>query len=67
MAGKTVTDAVSQYGVSTKSKLSNAAVSGAPEDQLRGPLEALVRDLAELSGLPPKAVQLVGETTLSDI
>jgi hypothetical protein len=67
LAGKTVADAVSHYGANTKSKLANAAISGAPEDQLRGPLETFVRDLAELGGLPPGAVRLVGETTLSDI
>jgi hypothetical protein len=43
------------------------AISGAPEDQLRGPLEALIRDLAELGGLPAGSVHLIGETTLSDI
>ena len=67
MAGKTVADAVSQYGASTKSKLASVAITGAPEDQLRGPLETLVRELAELGGLPPASVQLIGETTLSDI
>ena len=67
LAGKTVADAVSHYGASTKSKLADAAISGAPEDQLRGPLEALVRDLAELAGLPTGSVHLIGETTLSDI
>ena len=67
MAGKTVADAVSQYGASTKSKLASIAISGAPEDQLRGPLEALIRDLAELGGLPAGSVHLIGETTLSDI
>jgi hypothetical protein len=67
LAGKTVADAVSHYGASTKSKLASIAISGAPEDQLRGPLEALIRDLAELGGLAPSSVQLIGETTLSDI
>ena len=67
MPEKTVAIAVSQYGASTKSKLASAAISGAPEDQLRGPLEALVRDLAEIGGLPAGAVHLIGETTLSDI
>lgn len=62
---KTVADAVSAYGASTKAKLANIAIAGAPEDQLRGPLEALVRDLAEIAGLPPGAVHLVGETSLS--
>ena len=41
MAGKTVADAVSHFGASAKSKLANVAISGAPEDQLRGPLETL--------------------------
>jgi hypothetical protein len=42
-------------------------VTGAPEDQLRGPLEELVRDLSEVAGLPPAAVDLVGETTLAHL
>ena len=67
MAVKTVATAVSDFGASAKAKLSNPAISGAPEDQLRGPLEVLLHDLAEIVGLPPKAVDLVGETTLSDI
>lgn len=67
MAAKNLADAVSQYGASTKSKLVDPAISGAPEDQLRGPLEALVRDIAELAGLPTGSVHLIGETTLSDI
>jgi hypothetical protein len=47
--------------------LTSAAITGAPEDQLRGPLEALVRDLAEAAGLPAGAVHLVGETTLAHL
>lgn len=38
--------AIGAFGAETKAKLSNKAASGAPEDQLRGPLEALFRDLA---------------------
>ena len=64
---KTVADAVSAFGASAKSKLSNVAVSGAPEDQLRGPLEALARDLAEIGGLPAGTVHLVGETSLAEL
>ena len=67
MAGKTLAEAVSAYGASVKAKLANIAISGAPEDQLRGPLEALVRDLAATEGMPANAVELVGETTLSDL
>jgi len=64
---KEVATAVSAFGASAKSKLSNPAISGAPEDQLRGPLEALVRALAEASGLPSNSVHLVGETPQADL
>lgn len=64
MAVKTVTSSVSNFGASAKAKLTNVAISGAPEDQLRGPLETLLHDLAEIGGLPAKAVNFVGETTL---
>lgn len=67
MAGKTVADAVSNFGASAKAKLSNVAISGAPEDQLRGPLDTLLHNLAEISGLPRKAINLVGEATLKHL
>lgn len=67
MAAKTLADVVSAYGASAKAKLANIAISGAPEDQLRGPLEALIRDLAVIDGMPASSVQLVGETTLSEL
>jgi hypothetical protein len=67
LAGKTLADAVSKFGASVKPKLTNVAISGAPEDQLRGPLETLVQSLAELAGLPGGSVHLVGETTQSDL
>ena len=67
MTGKTVAVAVSAYGASLKSKLANIAITGAPEDQLRGPLEALFRDLAEIGGLSVGSVHLVGETTLAEL
>ncbi len=53
---QTLAAAVSAFGASAKAKLANKAVSGAPEDQLRAPLEALVLDLASLAGFPPKAI-----------
>ena len=58
---------VSAFGAATKRKLASKAASGAPEDQLRAPLEALVADLAGLTGLPSKAVTLVGESTLAHL
>jgi hypothetical protein len=57
--------AISAFGALSKKKLSNVAASGAPEDQLRAPLEALARELAILSGLPDGAATLVGESALS--
>ena len=60
-------EAVSAFGREAKSKLSNPVASGAPEDQLRAPLEALIPDLAELTGLHPGTVVMVGETSLADI
>ena len=60
-------EAVSAFGRATKSKLSNPVASGAPEDQLRAPLDALIPHLAELAGLHPGTVVMVGETSLADI
>ncbi len=59
--------AISEFGAATRRKLANRAASGAPEEQLRGPLETLVVDLAGLSGLPARAVTLVGETPLAHL
>ena len=67
MAEKTVASAVSAYGASVKPKLTSIAIAGAPEDQLRGPLESFIKNLAEIGGLSAGAIELVGETTLSDI
>jgi hypothetical protein len=64
---QSISDAVSKFGANLKPKLSGIAIEGAPEDQLRGPLDALVRDLAAVVGLPANAVHLVGETSLGDL
>ena len=58
---------ISQFGTTAKGKLANAAVTGAPEDQLRAPLETLVLQLAELAGHRTNTVKLVGETTLAHL
>ena len=63
----TLQQTVSAFGREAKSKLSNPIAIGAPEDQLRAPLEALVADLAELAGLRSGTVVMVGETSLADI
>ena len=63
----TFQEAISRFGLEAKSRLSNPGASGAPEDQLRAPLETLVANLAELTGLPPGSVVTVGETSLADL
>ena len=67
MPGKTLAGIVSAYGATVKPKLANIAIGGAPEDQLRGPIDTLFRDLAEIGGLPVGSVHLVGETTLVNL
>ncbi len=63
----TLGSAVSVFGKSAKAKLSNPAARGEPEDQLRAPLEDLVKDLSELCGLPRDVVAPVGESSLAEI
>ena len=63
----TLQEAVSTFGAEAKSKLTNPGASGAPEDQLRTPLEGLIAKLAELTGLPAGTVVAVGETSLADL
>ena len=63
----TLQEAISRFGREAKSKLSNRSASGAPEDQLRAPLEALVASLAELAGLPRGSIVAVGETSLAEL
>ena len=59
--------AISNFGASAKATLSNVAISGQPEDQLRTPLVALVKALATLTGIAGQDTELVGETRLSDL
>lgn len=59
-------NAASAFGRSTAAKLSNIAISGAPEDQLRGPLELFITDLALIAGYSSGNVILVGETSLAE-
>jgi len=54
--------AVSKFGAAAAAKLNNPAAVGQPEDQLRAPLETLVKELAEAVGQPASMTRLVGET-----
>ena len=56
---------MSRFGTLLKSKLSGQGASGAPEDQLRAPLEGLIADVADLLLFKPGEVVAVGEMTLS--
>jgi hypothetical protein len=58
--------AVSRFGASLKPKFSGAAVTGSPEDQLRGPLETLVQDVAGAL-MPAADVVMIGETSLVEL
>ena len=57
--------AVSRFGTVLKSKLSGRGAAGAPEDQLRAPLEALVADVAGIVLFKPGDVVAVGESTIT--
>lgn len=59
--------AFSQFGATAKAKLRDPAATGAPEDQLRAPLETLIRDLGVLLGYPPGSIVPIGENSLSDL
>jgi hypothetical protein len=60
--------AVSRFGRAAAAKLSGtAAVGGAPEDQLRAPLEGLLADMAGVLGFRDGEVVAVGEATLADL
>jgi N-6 DNA Methylase len=63
----TLHSAVSTFGKSAKAKLSNPAARGEPEDQLRAPLEILVKDLSELCGLLRDVIAPVGESSITEI
>lgn len=65
MLQKTLESVVASFGESAAAKLSNPAISGAPEDQLRGPLEEMIG--SGVAGLLDLPVNLIGETSLSDI
>jgi hypothetical protein len=67
MASKTLASSATSFGKAVKAKLSNAAIIGEPEDQLRAPMEQLFVDLSGLCGLPANAVAAIGETALGDL
>jgi hypothetical protein len=59
--------AIAAFGAEAKQKLNSPAASGQPEDQLRAPFETLLKDAAELCGIPAEKVVAVGESPLADM
>lgn len=64
---KTFAQLVATFGAAAKEKLTNVAIAGAPEDQLRNPLETLIAGIADLDNLAPGGIGIVGETTLAHL
>lgn len=60
-------EVIAKFGATATAKLSNPAASGAPEDQLRAPLERLLTDMAGLVGVPAGMVVAVGESSLTEL
>jgi hypothetical protein len=63
----TLGEAIATFGAKSKTKLSNPAVTGQPEDQLRAPFEGLLAQVAELCHFENGAVVAVGESSVSDL
>jgi hypothetical protein len=58
-------EAVHRFGQEAYAKLSNPAVAGHPEDQIRTPVEHLIRDIVALTR-PGSQVAIVGEAPLPE-
>jgi Type ISP C-terminal specificity domain/N-6 DNA Methylase len=63
----TLESALATFGAKAKSKLSNVAATGQPEDQIRAPFEQLLSELGELCQFPQGTVAAVGESSVSDL
>ena len=66
-ASPTLEAAISSFGATLARKLANPAVAGEPEDQLRAPFEALLRDLAAVLGMERACVTAIGESRVADL
>src|SRR5216683_3479323 len=63
----TLESAIADFEAKAKSKLSNPAAKGQPEDQIRAPFEDLLGQVAELCQFPHGSVAAVGESSVSDL
>jgi hypothetical protein len=65
MANTTLQEAVSRFGADAKAKLAGYSISGQPEDQLRAPLEQLIRSLGAIAAFAAEDINPIGETLIS--
>src|SRR5258708_9342311 len=63
----TLDAAIADFGAKAKSKLSNPAAKGQPEDQIRAPFEDLLGQVAELCKFPHGSVAPVGESSVNEL
>ncbi len=63
----TLETAISTFGESVRKKLTSVGATGEPEEQLRTPLDILIREIVELLGLPRASVDVIGETKISEL
>ncbi len=67
MTSDQVLTAISAFGAEAKSKLNNPAATGEPEDQLRGPLEVLLKALAGIESPLADKLAMVGESSIAEL
>lgn len=63
----TIEQIVARFGKDAKAKLANSSATGEPEDQLRGPFEALLKALATHCGHDADRVTAVGESAIREL
>jgi hypothetical protein len=63
----TIETAISNFGTAAKAKLSNPAITGQPEDQLRAPFEQLLAEIGTIAGFPAGSTTPVGESPDSEL
>jgi N-6 DNA Methylase len=65
MSDNQLQQAISRFGADAKAKLAGYSISGQPEDQLRAPLEQLIKSLGAIAGFDADDINPIGETLIS--
>jgi hypothetical protein len=63
----TIESAIATFGAKAKANLSNLAVAGQPEDQIRAPFEYLLGEFAQICRFPQGTVAAVGESSVGHL